>query len=174
MNTIDYIRTLYEAHYWGRDKVLAAADGLSEEEYGAERPGFTYKSLRGMLTHTLGSEVAWYSRLRGMPAPSSTSPEGISQENLPTLEALKGRWTQQETITREFLANMKEDDLDKEIVFTRRDGTEMRLQLWEIVTLVFTHALQHRAEAAEVLTMIGRSPGGLDLIDYTATVKAKA
>jgi uncharacterized damage-inducible protein DinB len=51
-------------------------------------------------------------------------------------------------------------------VFQRRDGSEMRRPLWEILTLVFHHTVQHRSEAAEALTMVGRSPGAVDFLMY--------
>ena len=64
----EYFRTQFDFLYWARDRVLAAADGLTEEEY-ARPNGFTYKSLRGILTHALLAEVLWNSRSRGDVAP---------------------------------------------------------------------------------------------------------
>jgi uncharacterized damage-inducible protein DinB len=104
----DYFRTLYDYHYWARDRVLAAADGMTEDEYAREM-GFTYKSIRGMLMHTMTAEIMWFARAR---------------------------------------------------------GNEFRQPLWQILTLVYSHAIQHRSEAAEALTLVGRSPGNLDLMVY--------
>ncbi len=62
--TPDYFRSLFDYGWWARDRILAAADGLTEAEYG--RPnGFTYGSLRGILTHTLDAEALWVGQVRG-------------------------------------------------------------------------------------------------------------
>ena len=42
----------------------------------------------------------------------------------------------------------------------------MRATIWELLTIVFSHTIQHRSEAAEALTKVGRSPGNLDLLIY--------
>ncbi len=147
--------------YWARDKVLAAADGLSEEEYGREN-GFTYKSIRGILTHTLGGEEVWLSRPR-----LETPGPFISEDEVPDLESLRQRWTVAEQKQRAYLAELTDAGVAADVSFKGRDGAEQSMPAWQILTLVFHHTVQHRSEAAEALTMIGRSPGGVDLMFYT-------
>ena len=48
----------------------------------------------------------------------------------------------------------------------RRNGEERRTALWVLLTHVVNHGTQHRSEAAEALTLVGRSPGSLDLTSY--------
>jgi uncharacterized damage-inducible protein DinB len=158
----DYFRTLYDYHYWARDRVLAAADGMTEDEYGRET-GFTYKSIRGMLTHTLTAEIMWSGRARGETPNFADLP---NEQSLPTVEALSERWAKAESLQRSHLQSLQDDDLQKDVVFTGRDGNEFRQPLWQILTLVYSHAIQHRSEAAEALTMVGRSPGNLDFMVY--------
>ena len=40
------------------------------------------------------------------------------------------------------------------------------MPIWQVLSHVANHGTQHRSEAAEMLTAIGRSPGELDLIFY--------
>ncbi len=163
MDFADYLRTLYDASFWARDKIFAAADGLSEEEYAAPN-GFVYGSLRGMLIHLLSAEAVWFARCR------SVSPERprIDETNYATLESLQERWAAEEQIERAYLDGLTTDDVEKEMVFSRANGETIRHPLWLILTQVYGHGIQHRAEAAEALTMAGRSPGNLDLLIYTA------
>ena len=167
MNTADYIRMQFDWLYWASDQVLRAASGMTEEEY-ARPNGFNYKNIRGILTHALGSEVAWFKRAQGLPLPEADSAEAVNETNLATVEALTGRWQLAEQEIRAFLDKMTEADLDNEVVYAGREGVERRQPLWQICALVYQHTLQHRSEAAEALTMIGRSPGGLDLPSYLA------
>jgi uncharacterized damage-inducible protein DinB len=159
---VDYFRSVYDYHYWARDRLLAAAQGLSEEEYGAEC-GFTYPSLRSMLTHTLGAEVAWLNRMRGESAERLAPP---TEDTLPTVPALAARWVEVEAVQRAFINGLSDEDLTRVMEYTMRDGTPMRATIWELLTIVFSHTIQHRSEAAEALTKVGRSPGNLDLLIY--------
>ena len=60
-----------------------------------------------------------------------------------------------------------------EALRTRLPSAARRIEvwqpLWQLLTLVYQHTLQHRSEAAEALTMVGRSPGALDFPVYLAS-----
>ncbi len=61
------------------------------------------------------------------------------------------------------------DDPEREYVMRGRDGVDRTWKLWELRTMIDTHAKQHGAEAAEALTMVGRSPGDLDFPVFLRT-----
>jgi uncharacterized damage-inducible protein DinB len=160
----DYFRLLFDYSYWARDRLMAAADGMSDEDY-AKPNGFNYGSIRGILTHTLGSEAGYAARWRG-----ETVDSPINQETLPTLSSLIERWAAEESKNRAFLSKLSDDDVQREIVSVRRSGEEVRRPLWLDLAQIVNHGTQHRSEAAEALTMVGRSPGDLDLSRYYAAV----
>lgn len=153
----DYMRTMFDYNYWARDRILAAAAGMTEEEY-AKPNGFTYDGLRSILTHSLSAEAIWASRLRGEKF------EPVQEADLPTLEALTARWREEEAKLRDFLAGATDTSLAEDLVVRRSSGEERRAPVWVILSQVANHGTQHRSEAAEALTMIGRSPGNLDLL----------
>jgi uncharacterized damage-inducible protein DinB len=74
---------------------------------------------------------------------------------------------EQEARLRRFLDGVTEASLRSDFVYRRRNGEEMRTPLWMIFMQLVNHSTQHRSEAAEALTMIGRSPGNLDFILFT-------
>jgi uncharacterized damage-inducible protein DinB len=152
----DYFRLLYDYVYWARDRVLKAADGMSEEEY-AKPNGFNYGSIRGILSHCLAAETGAITRWTGGPRA-----EPVNDTTAPTVEALKARWQEEEAKLRPFLASLKDDDLDRDIVTRRPTGEETHRPLFVDLTQIANHETQHRSEAAEALTMVGRSPGDLD------------
>lgn len=165
MNNADYIRTLFDSHYWGLAKIFAAAEGMSDDEYAASN-NYSHNNIREILTHTLASESIFSSRLQGTPAPDLSSPEAITEANLPSVAALTSRWATHEASMRSYLETLDEAELERVASWTRRDGVAQSMPVWQVLTQMHQHALQHRAEAAEALTAVGRSPGGLDFIFY--------
>jgi uncharacterized damage-inducible protein DinB len=148
---------LFDFNYWARDRVLAVVMGLTREQY--ERPmGFTYGSIRGMLVHCVDTEQAWRSRME------AELPERLTEASLPTVPLLIHRWQDEELRMRRYLSRLTPEILAGDLVYPRRDGQEIRLpNLWLTLAHVVNHSTQHRSEAAEALTMMGHSPGDLDL-----------
>jgi uncharacterized damage-inducible protein DinB len=157
----EYFRFIYDYLYWARDKVLMAAAELSEEEYTRD-VGFTYHSVRGILTHALAGEAIWLPRAwREQPGPF------ITEDEVPTLAALRERWGVEESKQRAYLAKLTDSEAASSVTFKGRDGNDRKLPVWQILTMEFHHTVQHRSEAAEALTMLGRAPGDMDLMFYT-------
>jgi uncharacterized damage-inducible protein DinB len=156
----DYFRFLYEHMCWARDRILAAAEGLSPEEYTREGP-WTYKSIGGILAHTLGGETVWLPRLRG------DTPSLTRFEDAPDLATLRSKWAVEEAAHRAYLAQLTDAEVAGDLVFSGRDGQERRVPRWQILTLVYHHTTQHRSEAAEAMTMAGHSPGDFDVMVFT-------
>ena len=156
----DYFRFIFDQMYWARDRVLAAASELSDEEFAREN-GFTYKSIRGILTHALGGESIWLPRLRGEPPGPFLRPEDV-----PDVATLRARWAEQEAKQRAYLQKLTDAEVSADVVYTGRDGAERRTPSWQLLTLIYHHTTQHRSEAAEALTMVGHSPGDMDLLVY--------
>jgi uncharacterized damage-inducible protein DinB len=154
-----YWRTIYDYGYWARDRLLAAAAGLSDEEFCAPN-GFVYGSIRGILAHVIGAEASWFARIQGQ------APSPPTAEALPSVAALAESWRETEAATRSYLAGVSDADLLADVTLRRRDGSTTTLPLWQILAQVANHGTQHRSEAAEALTMVGRSPGDLDLLRY--------
>ena len=65
---------------------------------------------------------------------------------------------------RAYLSQVTTEVLVGDLEWRARDGSQRRQpNLWLSLAHVINHSTQHRSEAAEALTMIGRSPGDLDL-----------
>jgi uncharacterized damage-inducible protein DinB len=156
----DEVMTLYDYTWWARERLLAAADGLSEEDFAREN-GFTYKSIRGILVHTMEAEMFWCSRLLG-----ETELPTLGPDELMTVEALRTRWFAEEVRLQGFLEGVTEASLAADFVIRRRNGQEIPTPLWQVMMHLVNHGTQHRSEAAEALTMVGRSPGSLDFLTF--------
>ena len=155
----DEVMTLYEFAWWTRDRLLSAAAGMTDEEFGRDN-GFTYHSIRGILVHALEAEMIWGSRFRGEERPESPG------DSIKSVESLRARWADEERKLRDFLEGLTEESLAAEFTTRRRSGEDLKTSLWLLLTHVVTHGMQHRSEAAEALTQVGRSPGSIDLTTY--------
>jgi uncharacterized damage-inducible protein DinB len=159
--TPEYFRFLFDYSYWARDRLLARVATLSPEEY--ERPnGFTYGSIRGILVHCLSGEWIWRSRWQDGFSPSTP----LTPSDIPTIEALVSRWTLEEGKMRAFLDELTTDKLASSLDYSGTDGRPWSHPLWQATAHLINHSTNHRSEGAEALSMIGHSPGDLDMIAY--------
>ena len=153
---IEAIHSLFDYNYWVNQRILAAAAGLSTEQFTSPGP-VSHSSLRDTLVHTLGAEWAWRQRCQG------SSPGGLlSQDDFPDLESLARRWREEEKTMLSYLAGLKDEDLNSIVKYTRPGGTRFEIPLWQILLHVINHGTQSRSEAAVLLTQFGHSPGDLD------------
>jgi uncharacterized damage-inducible protein DinB len=157
----DDIEMLFDYGYWARDRLLVAAEGISDEEFN--RPlGLTYVSLGGILAHCVSIERLY--RLGTLFGRRDV--ERIEESRLATLEGLAQAWREEEAEMRAYLNGLSQADLDETVTLTRRDGSGVNFLRWQLLVHLANHGTQHRSEAAEALTMLERSPGDLDLTRY--------
>ncbi len=162
MSTLALIRSFYEYNYWAIRQILASADQLDPAHVTADMH-MPHASLWATLFHTLNAEWLWIERCRGF-SPRSPLPEPA----IPSLEALETTWAGQQTTTLAFLDSLDEAALGRVINYSSLKGTPHAELLWHLLLHVATHTIQHRAEAAQILTQFGQSPGDLDFDDYLA------
>jgi uncharacterized damage-inducible protein DinB len=155
----DDIATLFDYNYWATGRILAATAAVTPEQYAAPAP-LSHGSLRGTLVHTLGAEINW--RLRCQEGISPTAL--LAETELPTLEALQARWQAEERAMRAYVASLTDDALLRIVKYKNLKGVPYENVLWTLLAHVVNHGTQSRSEAAVGLTMLGHSPGDLDLI----------
>jgi uncharacterized damage-inducible protein DinB len=159
MNKQD-IHLLYEYNRWANARILGATANISEAQFLA--PGeFPYGGLRGTLVHTLESEWIWRMRWQGSPPNFRWEPE-----DFPTFASLKMRWLEEEILLMEFVDGLTEKRLKAEFDYISTEGNPHRRVVWEAMVHLVTHGMQHRTEAAAMLTAMGHSPGDIDLIVF--------
>ena len=155
---IRYWMDLFDYNYWANDRLLRAAANLSHAQFVA-RVLPSHNSLRGTLVHVMSAEWIWLSRWRG------TSPTAmLSEDSLPTLEAVRERWQQQKRNLRAFLATQNDESLERVVHYSNTQGAARAFPLWQLMAHLVNHGTQHRGEAAAMLTELGHSPGDMDLI----------
>jgi uncharacterized damage-inducible protein DinB len=158
--TRDYLLLLIDFHYWARDRVLAAADPLTPEQY--ERPmGNSFSSVRDTLNHIYQAEWIWYSRWNGV------SPTTFPAGQLPDVATLRERWSELEGNVRAFLDSAGEAGLSHVFEYRLMSGKEGASPLWQMVAHVVNHATYHRGQVTTLLRQLGAvPPKSTDMITF--------
>lgn len=153
MNKSD-IATLIHFNFWANDRILATCERISVDEFTrlhAPDPG--WGNLRGILVHTLDTEYGWRSVLQAL------DEDGILEaDNFADTAALKSRWDTERAAWLDYAARLS----DESINFKYGDDAPNSPKVWQTILHVVTHGIQHRSEAAAILTGYGQSPGELD------------
>jgi uncharacterized damage-inducible protein DinB len=159
MNTI-MIQSLFDYHYWARDRVLAAAELVTPEQF-TQPKGHSFDTLQGTLAHLMNSERLWLGRWLGQPDQPTLNPA-----DFPMLDAVIMYWKPLEMRMRDFVKTVDEAALAGVIRYTTLQGVTFEYPLWQMMHHAVLHGVHHRSEAATMLTEFGHAPEPLDIIHY--------
>jgi uncharacterized damage-inducible protein DinB len=158
MNLAD-IQLMYEYNDWANGLILAKSAQVTPEQFVAPTP-HSFPSLRATLVHTLDAEWSWRVRLQ-----ANEEMEELKPEDFPTVESVKQRWDQEAADWHAYLDSLTDADMPRIISYAIPGGTRERV-LWHCLYHVVNHGMQHRSEAAQMLTQYDQSPGGLDFTRF--------
>jgi len=166
--TRDYLLLLIDFHYWARDRVLAAVDVLTPDQY--ERPmGNSFSSIRDTINHIYLAEWIWYSRWNGV------SPTSFPPDELPDVATLRARWSELERNVRSFLDAAGESGLSRVFEYRLLSGKDSASPLWQMVAHVVNHATYHRGQVTTLLRQLGAAPAkSTDMITFFRETAAGA
>ena len=156
----DYLRLLLDFHYWARDRVFAAVEPLTVEDY--MRPmGNSFPSIQDTLNHVYLAEWIWHARWNGV------SPTAFPTGELPDLATLKSRWSDMEGKVRAYVDTAGDTGLNRVIEYRLLSGKESASPLWQMVVHVVNHATYHRGQVTTLLRQLGAAPAqSTDMITY--------
>ena len=162
------IRTLYDYNAWANARILEASGRVSREQLVQTR-GANSESLRGTLVHTMAAQWLYLERWQGR------SPRAMPQAaDFADLPAITARWAAIERTTHAFVAGLGDADVARVVEYTNFQDERWAYPLWQQMMHQVNHATQHRSEAAVILTELGCSPGGLDLLYFVDVQGARA
>jgi uncharacterized damage-inducible protein DinB len=159
MNITD-IKFIYEYNYWANKKILEAAANVPEAQFLAPAE-FPFGGLHSTMLHVVDAEYGW----RGF-FEFKKFGEDLNADDFPTLEALGGKFQEEEKSMRAWLNRVTDDDVNSKVTYTNDEGTLRTRTLWHCLLHVVNHGTQHRSEAAALLTRYDASPGDLDFTFY--------
>ncbi len=164
---IDEIKLLYDYNDWADARTLAACARVSPKQYAAPTPFGTGRGgLRATMVHMLDS--IWQSRiaLQGyykepLADEAAYDATELHEDAFPTLAALQERWMTEQREMRAYIDALTEETLNSMIRYVI-PGAVREHVVWHILLDLIIHAMQHRSEAAALLTGYGQSPGDFD------------
>lgn len=164
---LDDLKLMFEYNYWANRCILTQTANVTGEQYVAKTNfGIGWSSLRGTLVHLLDSEWQWRITCQGHYAALLTDAEydatEIHEEHIPTFAALTEQWTAEESAMRAYLDTLDDEKLNGILRYVISGNIVRERVLWHCLYHVVNHGMQHRSEAAALLTSYGHSPGDLD------------
>jgi uncharacterized damage-inducible protein DinB len=148
-----------EHRRWATARIFDAAARLSDEQYRADA-GHGHGSLHALLFHILRVDRIWRGAVEAPDQPRVV----LMPEAFPDLAALRAAWEAEDAALAALLDGLSEDDLAATIhVSHPRYGLQATIRAFPLLQMLM-HGLQHRTEAAAILTGYGQSPGDLDFV----------
>ena len=158
---LEMIRSLFDYHYWARDRVLTAAGLITPEQF-TQPSGHSFDTLQGTFAHLMHSERLWLGRWQGQPDQPALNPA-----DFPMLDAVIMYWMALEMRMRDFIQQVDDEaGLANIIHYTNLQGVTFHYPLWQMMVQAVLHGVHHRSEAATMLTEFGHAPEPLDIIYY--------
>jgi uncharacterized damage-inducible protein DinB len=161
------IQTFFDYNFWADRRILDTTALLSEAQFIAPA-GLSFSTLRGTLVHIIGAEWLWRKRVEEGVSPAGLIPES----DLPSYDRIATRWKEEEMGWQDYLVDLDDGDLQRQVRYTNTKGLPFETPLWQILLHVVNHGTQFRSEAAVALTQAGHSPGDLDFIAYMRGLRA--
>ena len=164
---IDEIKLLYDYNDWADARILAVCARVSPEQYAAPTfIGTGHGGLRATMVHMLDS--MWQDRitLQGYykdPLANEAAYDAteLHEDAFPTFTALQERWPLEQQEMRAYLNTLTEETLNGTIRYVIPGVIRERV-VWQFLLAALLHDMQHRSEAAVLLTSYGQSPGDLE------------
>jgi uncharacterized damage-inducible protein DinB len=158
---IQEARTLVNYNYWARDRVLAAVDALSTEQF-TSTVNSSFGSIRDTLVHVLSAESVWLSRWK-----SEVRAGMLVAADFPDQPALRKTWQEEEARMRAFFETVDDAGLAQLIDYKAFNGQPFSNPLYQMLQHVVNHGSYHRGQITTLLRQFGAAPPKqLDLIAF--------
>ena len=167
--TLQDLQTLVDYHYWARDRLLAALEPLTAEQYNRDLAN-SFRSIRETATHVYAAEWAWYERWKGQ-SPTAL----LAADRFADVAALRAAWIDQETNLRVFVDRLGDGGVSRIVEYKLLTGQAGASPMWQMVQHLVNHASYHRGQITTMLRQIGaQPPKPMDLIAYYRVQAARS
>jgi len=156
------LETLYDYGYWANRRLFQAMSQLTPEQFTRSMGG-GHESIRTTLVHILSAEWGWLGRCGGPERGPRLNPA-----DYPTVQSLIETWSKVEGYVSEFLSDLKDEDLLRNVEYTNEVGEKRSMPIGELMQHAANHGVHHRGQVALMLRLLGYAPGNFDILFYYA------
>jgi len=146
------LELLYDYHYWARDRMLAAVEPLTPDQFLRDM-GSSFRSVRDTAAHIYSADWVWYARWMGE-SPTALLP----MEMFPDAASIKAAWTDLERKVRSLLAGLDQNGVDRRFDYKLINGQPGSALFWQMAQHVVNHASYHRGQVTTLLRQLGVPP----------------
>ncbi len=156
--TTEDLEALFDYSYWANRKLFTVISELTPEEFTKPVAG-SYGSIRNTMVHVLSAEAGWLDRCGG----AKRGPR-LKPDDFPTADSLIQAWNKVEQRMREFLADLNDEDVDRNVDFVIGASEPRSMPIGELLQHAANHGVHHRAQVALLLRVLDHVPGNFDMI----------
>lgn len=160
--TVKDLEILYDYGHWANRKLFDVISQMPPEQFIGAVAG-SNASIRDTLVHVVSVEAGWLDRCGGPKRGPRLNPA-----DFPTVESLTQARKRVEAHVREFLGNLTDEDLARNVEYVNDRAERRSLPLGELMQHGANHGVHHRGQVALLLRLLGHTPGDFDILFYYA------
>jgi uncharacterized damage-inducible protein DinB len=153
----DRFRRFYDYHFTLNRKLWDECIVPLTDEQFTRKVEYSVGSARNHVVHMMNIDDRWFSGLRGEPVPGFLNPVHYAQR-----AKIREEWDTVEARMRDYLKDLRDDNLDSQPFMSDNDPTE----LWQILLHVANHGTDHRGQLLRILSELGIKTFPQDYIIY--------
>jgi uncharacterized damage-inducible protein DinB len=158
--TLQEIKTLAAYNAWATHRVFQAVEALPAEETARDLKS-SHKSIHGTLTHMVGAEKIWLSRMTGNPDKGMVRPSDV-----PTIADVRALWEQTGFATAKFLGTMTDRKLQETFSMSTAAGDQFTHTFAQALQHVVDHSSYHRGQVITLMRQMGYTPPNTGMISF--------
>jgi uncharacterized damage-inducible protein DinB len=158
--TLHEAKLLLAFNSWATQKIVDAVTSLPPDQVKMDMKA-SHGSILGTLTHLVGSEEIWISRLTGTPgstAPRPTEAAGVAD--------LKKRWETAGFAVARWLGTLTDKKLQEPFSFTTMQGATYTHTFTQAIQHLVDHGTYHRGQIVVLLRQLGVKPPSTGMIGF--------
>jgi uncharacterized damage-inducible protein DinB len=155
---------------WANMRLYQAAQALSQEEF-AQNTGAFFKSMRGTFNHILVADRIWMKRFTG----EGEHPNALDAILHDDLASLRIAREAEDDRIQTWVDGLDDDAFAGRFTYvTITDMKTVSQRLAPALAHFFNHQTHHRGHAHMILSVLGKAPPSLDLINFQRTEEGRA
>ncbi|HMK38128.1 MAG TPA: DinB family protein [Bacteroidota bacterium] len=165
--TLQDIKTLSAYSAWATNRIFEALEALPAEEATRDMKS-SHKSIHGTLTHLVGAEKMWLSRMVGSPDKAMITPAEV-----PTIADVRKTWEETGFGTAKFLGSLSDRKLQETFSYLTSTGTQFTYSYGEALQHVVNHSTFHRGQVVGLMRQMGHTPPDTGLTMFIRETRKK-